>query len=130
MTEFSILWDTKVKEAARKCVVPEIVQLMMLSEDEATDEKINRLKELSDKYVDLLAQYYVSQMMWAIEHDLADGREVGGGVLSAMQVRDTMNSESYWQNVWIDKGKDVESEEARNLKALAVLLNELLEKAV
>lgn len=121
--EFINLWDTKVKQQVMKCS-PEYINIRMLeSEDISKEEKQKLVKEMNSKgYKDLLAQFYIGNLVWAVEHALADNREDLNFLNSFMQVRDCLNSESYWQNVF--KG-DEESEEAKNLKELAQMMNEL-----
>jgi hypothetical protein len=48
MNKFSEMWDTKVRPAAQKVI------------KNATTDKV-------------ATEYYVTQMIWAVEHDLADG---------------------------------------------------------
>jgi hypothetical protein len=98
------------------------------SEQESLTEKEKQeAKEISKKYVDATGMWYISQMIWSVEHDLADKRNAAS--ICVLQVRDTLKSESYWTNVWINQGKDLESEEAKNLKNLLEKLEILLTKA-
>jgi hypothetical protein len=130
MNAFSTYWDTKVKEIAQKCVNNELIHLMMQTDNEnCKDEDIAKLKQIAANYADSTGQYYVSQMIWAVEHDLADGREPGlGGMNSVLQVYNTLKSDSYWNNVWHASNHSVETDEAKNLFALRDELKILVDK--
>jgi len=122
-------WDTKVKEIAQKCVNNELVRLMMQTDENSKEEDIAKLKELAVNFTDSTGQYYISHMIWAVEHDLADGREPGlGGMNSVLQVYNTLKSDSYWNNVWHASNHSVETEEAKSLFALRDELKILVEK--
>lgn len=76
-------------------------------------------QKLSEKFIDLTAMYYISLFMWSMEHDLADNRGYLKAVSSALQINETLLSESYWENVWGDKGNDDKyQKEKENLKNL------------
>jgi hypothetical protein len=126
MTNFSILWDTKVKAIAIKCVNNDLVELMMTPEGNITDDIEAKFKELSSKYIDPLAQHYISQMISGVEHGLADDRDCVA-TISVSQVYNTLSSESYWTNVW--KNNNLDTEEAKNLKELAENLKIILDES-
>jgi hypothetical protein len=67
--------------------------------------------------------WYISQFVWAMEHDLADDRFYLSAMNTLMQVKGTLSSDSYWTDVW--KGK--QNEERQNLEKLRDVLPELLE---
>jgi hypothetical protein len=122
MTNFSILWDTKVKNLALKCINPELVQILLKDESQVTDEDKDKAKEIGQKFKDPYGMYYISDMAWRVEHSLADDREVMAQ-LAITQVYSVLSSESYWENVW---NNDTSSEEAQNLIALRDGLKELI----
>lgn len=117
----SIHWDTKVKPLAQKCLDAEVLELF--SAEEETPEIKKKAEELSKKYVDTTAMWYVSKLVWAMEHDLADDRFYLSALNAIMQVKGTLSSDSYWTNVW----KGQQNEERQNLEILRGALPELLE---
>ena len=116
----------EAKDAAKKCVNSELVHLMStIDKDDVA--KVAEFRELAKKYVDVTSQWYISHMIWAIEHDLADGRNCGLNSLNSIcQVRDTLSADSYWEKVW---HKEQHLEEAKNLIVLRDRLTILLTKA-
>jgi hypothetical protein len=116
----SIHWDTKVKPLAQKCLDQEILELFSA---EVTSENQTKAILLSVKYIDSTAMWYISQFVWAMEHDLADDRFYLSAMNTLMQVKGTLSSDSYWTDVW--KGK--QNEERQNLETLRDVLPELLE---
>lgn len=72
-----------------------------------------------------MIEYYVSRMIFACEHDLADGRFPGLMSLNNLiQVEGTLKSESYYKNVHPDTPK----EEVERLKRLSKEIHNLMEK--
>jgi hypothetical protein len=146
MSKISEYWDKEVKVVAERCVVgsmlaeikseddfglmPEIIGLMIKSEDELTPEDGVRFEELSMGRVDAVSMFFIGRMVWAVEHDLADGRDVGGGMVRVSEVHATLSDPEYWAHVWRDRGKDMGIEEALNLKSLRERLGVLLEMAL
>ena len=122
MTKFKDVWDDEVKALAKACVDDKLIEMMGAAERRgyATEEEQNYAKALNLK--DPTAMWYVSKMIWRIEHDLADGRPTAS-LLSISRVFDTLNSDSYLKNVW---GGDTSSKEAQNLFKLRDGLRNLL----
>lgn len=137
MSKISEYWDKEVKVVAERCVVgskpglmPEIIGLMIKREDEFTPEDGVRFEELSRGRVDVVSMFFIGRMVWAVEHDLADGRDVGGGMMRVAEVHATLSDPEYWAHVWRDRDKDMGIEEALNLKSLRERLGVLLEMAL
>ena len=100
MSEYSKYWDETVKPAA--------IELIKI----ATTDKA-------------ATEYYVGGMIWAVEHDLADGRELGlnaGGAL--LQVRGVFSDDSYFEHIH----SETPSSEIDKMRNLAKLISELFEK--
>ena len=109
MTTFSKIWDTEVKKLAEACVTePELVRLMRMGEGyEPNEEEKEYLKSISGKYKDTYGMYYISDMIWRVEHALAEARE-DMARLAIAHVYDVLNSTSYFQNVF--KGNENDEE--------------------
>lgn len=125
MTTFSNLWDTEVKQLAQACVTePKLIQLMGKSNSyEPTDEEKKYLKEMSEKYKDIYGMYYISDMIWRVEHALADRRQSMAG-LAITQIYDVLNRPSYFQNVFSGNEDDEEWKKRAALRdGLRKLLN-------
>jgi len=123
MTNFSIKWDTKVKELARKCVNAEFIHLVAKGESGAlTENEDIEVRKLSEEIKDAYGMWYISNMIWRVEHSLADNREVLAQ-LPISEIYSTISSESYWTNVW---NNDFSTDEAINIKNLRDGLKELL----
>ena len=77
MSEFSKIWDNEVKALAKACVTElKLVELMMKGDAyELTKEEKAYLEEVGGKYFDPYGMYYISNLIWRIEHTLADVRE-------------------------------------------------------
>ena len=115
MNQFKLFWDTKVKPVARKCIDRKVIELMNNKDNERL-EKYRNEKNIKDAYT----MYKLSEMIFYVEHDLADGRDFFI-IVRMNQATEVLNSEFYWKNVW--KG-DLSSEEAKNLLELAGFLKE------
>lgn len=101
MSEKSKYWDEIVKPLAREVI-----------------EKATVDKEL--------IEFYVSRMIFACEHDLADGRFPGLMSLNnLMQVEGNLKSESYYKNVHPNTPK----KEVERLKRLSKEIHNLMEKS-
>ena len=66
------------------------------------------------------ALWYISQMMFYVEHDLADNRPPG---IRMLQVHGCLNDEDYYRNVF----QGQENEEAKNYRELGRKLNRALD---
>jgi len=94
--EFITTWDTKIKPFAVECC------------------NINEPK-------DTLAKEYIGDMIFAVEHDIADGRVLGlMGLNCILQINGCLNDGDYYKNVH----SDVDNTETNKLKALGRLLKE------
>ena len=109
MTTFSRIWDTEVKKLAEACVTePELIRLMYQSEDyKPTEKEKEYLESVKRKYKDIYGMYYISDMIWNVEHALADGRKEAAKVAITF-VCEVLNSESYFQNVFHGNANDEE----------------------
>jgi len=104
MSKYSKYWDIKVRPLAEEVVKKATVDKGMI-------------------------EYYVSGMIFAVEHDLADGREAGLMALNKLiQVSGVFTSEPYFKDVHSNTLKD-EVERMKNLgKELKKLMDLLSEK--
>lgn len=109
MTAFSKIWDTEVKSLAKACVTePELIRLMNQGEGyEPTKKEKEYLESISGKYKDAYGMYYISDMIWKVEHALADGRKEVAN-LAIAQVYEVLNRPSYFQNVFLSNENDEE----------------------
>jgi len=125
MSAYSEYWDREVKVVAGKCVMVEVMELLRKNRQEVkvTSEDRVRFKELSSGRVDVPSMFYISDMMWAVEHSLADDR-AGMGMLRVSEVHATLSDPEYWDHVWGDRDQGVE--EALNLKSLCEKLGILI----
>lgn len=109
MSTFSKIWDTEVKQLAEACVTEKkLVELM--SKDKSynpNEEEKEYMKRMSGKYKDIAGMYYISDMIWRVEHALADGRKEIAK-LAITQVYDVLNRPSYFQNVFKENENDEE----------------------
>lgn len=119
MEQFTKYWDKEVKPLALKCC--EGAELIGELEKATTQEEKEAIKKKMDSHgkKDWLAPWHISQMIFYVEHDLADGRNPG---LRMFQVKGCLNSESYYNDVF--KGQDCE--EMRNYRDLGKKLDEAL----
>jgi len=123
MTNFSIKWGTKVKELAKKCVNYEFITLVAKGENGTlTEDEDLKIKNLSEGIKDAYGMWYISNMIWRVEHSLADNREPMA-LLAISEIYSTISTESYWTDIFKD---DYSSEEAINIKNLRDGLKELL----
>lgn len=108
MSKFETLWDSEVKKLAVACIEPNIVSLSMKDKDyKLTEDE----KKLCNKFVDPLAMFYISNMIFRVEHGLADARDYQSK-LAVFEIRATLHSESYLKEVWhIDDDSDSNSDE-------------------
>jgi len=119
--EFSALWDTEVKEQIQKCT-PEYETLRKMDNVSEADAKI-LYKEIQAKgYHDVYGQYVIGNLIWAVEHALADDRLDLNFITTFCQVRETLNNDEYWENVF---GTEIECEEAKELMKLRDYINRL-----
>lgn len=109
MTTFSKIWDTEVKKLAEACVTePELVRLMCQGDGyEPTEKEKEYLKSIKEKYKDIYGMYCISDMIWQVEHAIADARK-SMAVLAISQVYEVLNRPSYFQNVFNGNENDEE----------------------
>jgi len=103
MSKYSKYWDTKVKPLAEEVIKKATVDKGMI-------------------------EYHVNCMIFAVEHDLADGREAGIMALNnIIQVSDIFSSDTYFKDIHFNTPKD-EVERMKNLgKELKKLMDLLCE---
>ena len=109
MSVFSEIWDTQVKQLAEACVTEKrLVELM--SKDKSynpNEEEKEYMKKISGKYKDIAGMYYISDMIWRVEHALADDRSEHAK-LAIAQVYDVLNRPSYFHDVYKENEDDEE----------------------
>lgn len=127
MSEFSKIWDNEVKALAEACVTePKFVELMMKGDTyEPTKEEKTYWEEVGGKYLDPYGMYYISDLIWRIEHALADGREWQARIVIA-NVYSTLFTYSCFQNVF---NGDATNEEWKTRAALRDGLEKLMRVA-
>lgn len=109
MIAFTQIWITEVKALAEACVTePELIRLMSQGEgyEPSKDEK-EYLASISEKYKDTYGMYYISCMIWNVEHALADCTIVSAK-LAVAEIYEVLNSPSYFQNVFLSNENDEE----------------------
>lgn len=101
MTTFSTIWDTEVKKLAEACVAePKLVQIMSKGDDyEPSKEEKEYLESVLEKYKDPYGMYCISDMIWRVEHALADDRTVIAK-LAVAEVYEVLNRPSYFEDVF------------------------------
>ena len=100
MSEYSHYWDVKVKKLAE-----EVME-----------------KSTADKG---MIQHFVGGMIWAVEHDLADGRGTGLGALNGLSlIKGTFSDDEYYRAVHPTTPK----EEVRRMKELSKEIGILMSK--
>lgn len=100
----TLMWDSKVKPAAR-----EVIEMATVDQE--------CIKE------------YVGGMIWAVEHDIADGRFPGLGSLNClMQVKGVFarRNDSYFKNVH----PNTSPEEIERMYVLSDLIENMLQEMV
>lgn len=117
MTTFSEIWDNEVSALAKACITePKLVQLISKSEDydELSKEEKEYLKSISGKIKDQYGMYYISNMIFRVEHALADDN-MAMARLAIAEVYTVLNSPSYFKDVFQSNEND---EEWKNRAAL------------
>ena len=120
--EFIGFYTHTFKPVAEKCI--EGYGAMLKVERGANPEDLGEKWDVVENAVDANAIWYVGILMSDIERALFKGKNLSF-INSIAQVNGCLKSESYWTNVWKN---DTSSEEAKNLKSLAGLMNELMQK--
>jgi len=119
LKKFTKFWDEEIKPFANKCAEGmELLHKIQELDEEKDQDKVQEIKEQMNAYnkKDWLALYNISQMIFYVEHDLADGRNPA---FRMHQVKSCLSSESYYTNVF----KNEDCEESRNYKKLAEMLS-------
>ena len=111
-----------VKPVAEKCaeLFPTMRDIENKKPFSETDPNVIKLKAL----IDGNAPWFIGLMIGDIESGISNCINLNL-INSISQVNGCLNSESYWTNVWKD---DFSSQEAKNLKELAALMPELLNR--
>ena len=125
MTTFSTIWDTEVKKLAEACVAePKLVQIISKGKGyELSKEENEYLESISGKYKDPYGMYYISDMIWRVEHALADDRTVIAK-LAVSAVYEVLNRPSYFENLFQN---DENNEEWKKIKELRKGLYKLMQ---
>lgn len=98
MSEYSKYWDIKVKKLAEEVMKKATVDKAMI-------------------------EYYVGKMIWAVEHDLADGREMGlHSINMLIQVSGVFSSDSYFNEIH----KNTPKKEMERMKNLSKEIKKLM----
>jgi len=124
--KFKELWFLKVEESARKCSNIEVFNLMKQIEygNISDEEKEKIAKQLEEMNIhDINAVWYVGFMIGDIQKCIFQNKTNLNLINSVSQINGCLNSDSYWSNVWDD---NINSEEAKNLKELGNLMQELV----
>lgn len=116
MTTFSEIWDNEVSALAKACITePKLVQLISKSEDyELSKEEKEYLKSISGKIKDQYGMYFISNMIFRVEHALADDN-MAMARLAIAEVYTVLNSPSYFKDVF---QSNENNEEWKNRAAL------------
>jgi len=123
MTDFSMMWDLKVKQLAKNCVNYEFIKLIAKGENNnLTTEEETEVTVLSNDIKDPYGMWYISDMIWRVEHALCDNREAFAK-LAVCDIYNTISKESYWTNIFKN---DLSTDEAKNIKELEIGLKELI----
>ena len=124
--KFKELWFSKVEKVAEKCSNIEAFNLMKQIEhgNISDEEKEIIAKQLEEMNIhDINAVWYVGFMISDIQKCIFQYRINLNLINSVNQINGCLNSDSYWSNVWDD---NINSEEAKNLKELGNLMQELV----
>lgn len=124
MSIFSVTWDTEVKKLALDCVrEPRFVQILEMGEDHnlTTDEK-EYFESIEGKYKDLAGMYHISDMIWRVEHALADDRE-DLAKFAIINIYRVITSDSYLENLFESDKTNIEW---KRIEALANGLAKLI----
>lgn len=124
MSKFSEIWDTEVKQLAINCIAePRLVEIMGRGEEaDLTEEENEYLDSVVKNYKDIYGMYYISHMIWQVEHSLADGRDAMAS-LAVFEIYTVLDQPSYFQDVF--KG-DENDEEWKTRAALRDGLRKLI----
>jgi hypothetical protein len=117
--EFSVLWDTEVKKQIQKCT-PEYETLRKMDNVSEADAKILYEEIQAKGYHDVYGQYVIGNLIWVVEHALADDRLDLNFISTFSQIRGTLNDDEYWGNVF---GVEIECDEAKELMKLRDYIN-------
>jgi len=124
--KFKELWFSKVEEVARKCSNIKAFNLMKQVEygNISDEEKEIIAKQLEEMNIhDINAVWYVGFMIGDIQKCIFQDKINLNLINSVSQINGCLNSDNYWTNVWDD---NINSEEAKNLKELGILMQELI----
>ena len=124
--KFKELWFSKVEKVAEKCSNIEAFNLMKQIEhgNISDEEKEIIAKQLEEMNIhDINAVWYVGFMIGDIQKCIFQDRVNLNLINSVSKINGCLNSDSYWSNVWDD---NINSEEAKNLKELGNMMQELV----
>ena len=125
MSKFSEIWDKEVKKLAIECIQePRYVELMTRDRSyKLNKEEREYIEGVRTTYKDSAGMYYISKMIWKVEHALADNNETVAGVAIA-QIHTVLSRESYLKNVF---NGNTQSKEWKTRDALCKGLKKLIE---
>jgi len=124
--KFKELWFSKVEDIVKKCSNIEVFNLMKQIEygNISDEEKEIIAKQLEEMNIhDINAVWYIGFMISDIQKCIFQDKINLNLINSVCQINGCLNSDSYWANVWNNK---FDSEEAKNLKELGILMQELV----
>ena len=124
--KFKELWFSKVEDIAKKCSNIEVFNLMKQIEygNISDEEKEKIAKQLEGMNIyDINAVWYIGFMIGDIQKCIFQNKTNLNLINSVSQINGCLNSDSYWSNVW---DNNIDSEEAKNLKELGILMQELV----
>lgn len=118
--KFLQFYDKTVMPVAEKCANG-FKTIASLERGETIDETSEEFLYIKN-HKDASGIYYIGLMIGDISIYRIKGIRLNL-INSLSMVNSCLNSESYWTNVW---GNDLSSDEAKNLKELAILMKELV----
>ncbi|MDD2299472.1 MAG: hypothetical protein PHN69_04450 [Candidatus Pacebacteria bacterium] len=120
--EFKTLWDTEVKPHIINNCIPEYAALKSLPQLSSEDQKkeVNRIASMG--YHDFIGQLFIGDLVWTVEHALADDRIDLNFTNSFYQVYGVLNDDDYWQHNYAG---DPDGQETKNIAKLRDYINKL-----
>jgi len=120
--EFLGYYESTFKPVATKCIKG--YRAMVKVENGAKPEDLGEEWDKVKNAVDANAIWYIGLLLGDIEKCRIKGKRLN--LINSMSaVHGCLNSDSYWENVWKN---DYSSEEAKNLRELAPIVTELMQK--
>ncbi len=126
MSTFSEVWFSEVRPLAEACIPDhELIRILCRqgSNHPLNSSEIAYLKNTRGKYKDVEGMYFISDMIWRVEHSLASSREKMAK-LCAMNVYSLLVAPDYCKKVF---NGDEENQEWKSRKNLLCGLKKLLD---